>query len=126
MFSVQRVVALTFFGSDTLTEEDKYQEAWRAHDWLTEILMRGFGVHGPLIRIHDFSEDPPAETLDWIEVTSASVEQRPDKFGLWTVPVDLRYLVTRDEAEFIEEEPVDVTDVTLTHETGLIIERDIT
>lgn len=123
-FTVHRVLALTFFGGDEQSEEDRYQEAWRVHDWLSEVFMRGFGHHGPVIQVFDFSEDPASLTSDWIEVESATVEQRPDKFGLWTVPVDLRYHVTRDEAEFTEDALITVEDIILRHE-DVLIEKEI-
>jgi len=99
-FSVVRNIVCTYFGS--LSEDkpidERANEASRVHDWLTEVFARG-NHRGPIIPIYNFAADPPASTEDWIEIETAVVELRPDKFNLWTVPAEIRYAVSRDEAE---------------------------
>ena len=102
-FSVVKTATVTYFGSQDITEEQRHNEAWIASDWLAEAFGRGYGVHGPIIPIYDFHLDPPDQTTEWIEVESATAEPVLDQFNLWTVPIDLRYAVSRPEAEYSPE-----------------------
>lgn len=100
-FEQQRIINLTWFGSEDISETDRVDESLVVHDILGEIFERG-EHRGPLIPIRDYSTDPPTNTNDWIMVTEATVERAPDQYGLWTVPVNLRYSVRRDEARPVE------------------------
>lgn len=102
-----RTVAVTYFGSSDkdLTAARRHNEMFIVTDWLTEALTRGPGIHGPGIPIYDFSTETPVNTNDWIEVESATVEPLMDQFNLWTIPVDLRYGVTREESEWDQAYP---------------------
>ena len=117
-FQVIKDLSLTYFGSEHMSPEDRHAEGLAVADWLTEFFGRG-SYHGPIIPIYDFSGQVPTRTEDWIEIDSASADLRKDNYGLWTVPVDIRYGVSRDEVNYGDgDTSVPITDVQFKVEIG--------
>jgi hypothetical protein len=118
-FTTYRTVALTYFGSSDreLSATKRQNEMFIVTDWLTESLSRGAGINGPAIQVYDFSTTEPTPTGIWMDVEQAVVEPIMDQYGLWTIPVDLRYGVDKPESEWYNRSdgsfttPVQITDL---------------
>lgn len=97
----RRVGTIMYYGSEDKSG-DKYLEADRAAEWITQALVRGHdGTERGVIRIYDYSDETQEVLTDyWIEIDSDSVDARPiqDDYDNWFVPVDFRYRVERGDS----------------------------
>src|SRR5262245_52524517 len=95
-YSANRRCVVTVFGSREEDVDDYTREAWQFQDMMNDVLITGTRGDGPLIRVWDFSEDPPVEADAFMSLEDTSqAELRQDEFGLYKVVTDVRYTVER-------------------------------